>query len=284
MARTGFVALACGMLGAANALKVVTPSEGLTVIAERTYTVEWTGTSSNNRFEIDLYYCGSMCMEDDCGDWVTALCPYGEDGCPDNEGDYDIVMPEPMLGTSGSGYKVRVWDIHDEEDADCSDEFFLLASNEAPSVGDSDGPSLEVTSPSSGDLASTCGEYTVEFDYDNGVGSSVDRFSIDLYRADGDGDCGTYVESICDKPTIGCKDSTGDYDVEIPCGTEPGEYKIRVARFEDDSLYSCSDAFTIEDGGNDSSDDSGDASLDDSSDDSGDDSSDDEDFSMSYRF
>lgn len=83
----------------------------------------------------------------------------------------------------------------------------------------------------------------------------------------------------------------GDYDVEIPCDTEPGEYTIRVARFEDDSLYSCSDAFTIEDGGNDSddsgddsSDDSGDDSSDDSGDDSLDDSSDDDDFSMSYRF
>lgn len=29
----------------------------------RTYTVEWTGTGSDNRFEIDLYYCGSFCME-----------------------------------------------------------------------------------------------------------------------------------------------------------------------------------------------------------------------------
>lgn len=28
-----------------------------------TYTVEWTGTGSDERFEIDLYYCGSFCME-----------------------------------------------------------------------------------------------------------------------------------------------------------------------------------------------------------------------------
>lgn len=35
MVRTGFVALACGMLGAANALQVKTPAEGLTVIADR---------------------------------------------------------------------------------------------------------------------------------------------------------------------------------------------------------------------------------------------------------
>lgn len=68
--------------------------------------------------------------QDECGEWVTALCPYAETGCPDNDGDFDIVMPEPMSGTSGSGYKVRVADVDDEESADCSDEFFLLASEE----------------------------------------------------------------------------------------------------------------------------------------------------------
>lgn len=29
----------------------------------RTYTVEWTGGGNDNRFEIDLYYCGSVCLE-----------------------------------------------------------------------------------------------------------------------------------------------------------------------------------------------------------------------------
>lgn len=93
---------------------------------------------------------------------MTALCPYGESGCPDNEGDYDIVMPEPMEGTSGSGYKVRVMDISDESNMDCSDDFTLLASEEAPSVGDPDGPHLYVTSPEEGDLAFAGEEYTVE--------------------------------------------------------------------------------------------------------------------------
>lgn len=46
-------------------------------------------------------------MQDSCGDWVTALCPYGDDGCPDNEGDYDVEMPEPMNDAPGYGYKVR---------------------------------------------------------------------------------------------------------------------------------------------------------------------------------
>lgn len=101
--------------------------------------------------------------QDDCGEWVTALCPYGETGCPDNEGDYDIVMPEPMSsGTSSSGYKVRVMDVSDESSVDCSDTFYLLASDEAPSVGDADGPSLMVTSPAGGDMAMAGDEYTVE--------------------------------------------------------------------------------------------------------------------------
>lgn len=47
-----------------------------------------------------------------------------------------------------------------------------------------------------------------QFVYDNGVGSSVDRFKMDLYKADGSGDCGSWVTTVCDKPTIGCKDSS----------------------------------------------------------------------------
>lgn len=46
-----------------------------------------------------------------------------------------------------------------------------------------------------------------KFDYANGLGSSVNRFAIDLYSSGGSGDCGTYVTTICDKPSIGCKDS-----------------------------------------------------------------------------
>ena len=94
---------------------------------------------------------------------MTALCPYGESGCPDNEGDYDIVMPEPMDGTSGSGYKVRVMDADASgSGSDCSDEFYLMASDEAPVVGDTDGPYLFVTSPTDGDAAEAGEEYTIE--------------------------------------------------------------------------------------------------------------------------
>lgn len=47
-----------------------------------------------------------------------------------------------------------------------------------------------------------------QFDYDNGVGSRVDRFKIDLYSIGGSGDCGTWVMNLCDKEAIGCKDSS----------------------------------------------------------------------------
>ena len=46
-----------------------------------------------------------------------------------------------------------------------------------------------------------------QFDYDNGFGNRVGRFKIDLYLSGGDGDCGTWVTSICDKPNKGCHDT-----------------------------------------------------------------------------
>lgn len=230
-----------------------------------TYTIEWTGTSGSDRYELDLYYCGSYCQEvsfgvnwwssahfragctivlsryealeiflakrmvhvigqcvcgdtraqhavrlidspgnawcvpldtqislrtflfacfsvsliralhlrnsslmphvrsqDDCGDWVTALCPYGEEGCADSAGDFDVEMPDPATGSSGSGYKIRVMDVQDESSVGCSDEFYLVAAEEAPMVADSNEAYLVVTSPMDGDMAIAGGVYTVE--------------------------------------------------------------------------------------------------------------------------
>lgn len=53
-------------------------------------------------------------------------------------------------------------DVDDEEDADCSDEFYLMAHAEAPTAGDADGPYVMVTSPAEGDSAEAGEEYTVE--------------------------------------------------------------------------------------------------------------------------
>lgn len=91
---------------------------------------------------------------------MTALCDYGDGGCPDTAGNFDVVMPEPMDGSS-TGYKVRVMDTSDESNVDCSGEFTLVASEDA----DTDGPNerqLVVTSPEDGDMAYAGEEYTVE--------------------------------------------------------------------------------------------------------------------------
>lgn len=53
-------------------------------------------------------------------------------------------------------------DVSDAEDADCSDEFYLMASAEAPEVGDPDSPYLFVTAPAAGDWADAGEEYTVK--------------------------------------------------------------------------------------------------------------------------
>lgn len=57
---------------------------------------------------------------------------------------------------------MRVADVNDESYADCSDAFSLLASEEAPDVEESTGPTIAVTSPSEGDSAEVGEEYTVE--------------------------------------------------------------------------------------------------------------------------
>ncbi|CAM9225329.1 unnamed protein product [Ascophyllum nodosum] len=263
MARFAFVTLACAIIGTAGALEVVTPHDGNVYVAKSLYSIEWEGTGES-RFEIDLYYCGSSCSEGDCGEWVATLCPYGDFGCPDSAGDYDVVMPEPMTDTSNTGYKVRVSDINDEESVDCSEPFTLLPSEETPIAGEADGRALVVTSPIDGDMAEACMEYTVEWDYDDGFGSAAGRFNIDLYEADGSGECGTFYGTVCDKEEIGCKDTQGDYDIVIPCNVNTGEYKIRIGVFDDDSTFDCSDTFII----------LGSSAI----------SSEDEDLSMSFRF
>ncbi|CAM9875861.1 unnamed protein product [Ectocarpus fasciculatus] len=259
MGRTAAVvagAALVGLLDVASAagedFRVVTPSEGMTVISSRTYTVEWTNNFANSFVEIDLYYCGSNCEEDECGQWITSLCPFGKDGCPDNEGDYDVVMPEPMAGTSGGTYKVGVTDADDPTNQSCSGGFTLTALEDI--VVDSDADfvqGLTVTSPEAGDLAYAGEEYTVLFDYFSEVGSRVGRFNIELYEDNGLGGCnGDFVTTLCDKPDIGCKDSQGDYDI-VMADVPTGEYKIRISRFEDTATYGCSGVFFVvsDDGG-----------------------------------
>lgn len=53
-------------------------------------------------------------------------------------------------------------DAMDKSDADCSDDFYMLASEEAPDVGDDPGPYLIVTSPAEEGFAGAGEMYTVK--------------------------------------------------------------------------------------------------------------------------
>ncbi|CAM9529614.1 unnamed protein product, partial [Pylaiella littoralis] len=236
-----YLLLISSALKSCKSINVTTPEKDTMIVSGRTFTVEWENSGVNSRFEIDLYHCGSMCMENSCGEWVTALCPYASRGCPDSQGDYDIVMPMPLRGEPGYGYKIGVKGTSDSS-FDCSDEFTLLSPDE---VSETNEYYLEVFSPTYHDIALIGEEYTVQFDYNNGVGSSTDRFSVDLYKAIGPGDCGEYSAPLCHDLLNGCKDSTGDIDIYIPINTTPGEYKIRVGRFEDRDMFDCSDIFYV---------------------------------------
>lgn len=106
-------------------------------------------------------------------------------------------------------------------------------------------PRINVTSPVYGDIAIVGEEYTILFDFEDEEGSRTGRFDIDLYHKKGEDDCGTYATPLCEKHNIGCRDTAGDYDIEIPYDTTPGYYRVRVGLFEDESLFDCSDVFEI---------------------------------------
>lgn len=243
----------CCHIGVSSELTVSTPQKGAVIVSGRTFTVEWDlvgDVGDSNRFGVDLFHdhlSYDMGGEGPCGCWVTALCPYGEHGCTDSTGDYDVVLPEPLANLPQSGYRIGVWDIENEGDdgvGGCSPPFTLLREEDVSQRAD-----LNVTAPVDGDVAFIGDSYDVEFDYDNGVGSSTDRFDIDLWMVDGPGDCGTYVSPLCDKWMLGCRDSGGSHGISIPMDTDPGFYRIRVARFEDESVFDCSGVFEVVEGG-----------------------------------
>lgn len=79
--------------------------------------------------------------------------------------DYQPPPPSTTVGfyiPHPERLQVMVMDVSDEEEAGCSDEFYLMAHEEAPTVGDADGPYITVTSPTEGDSAEVGEEYTVE--------------------------------------------------------------------------------------------------------------------------
>eukprot|EP00903_Cladosiphon_okamuranus_P010794 g10199.t1 len=245
-----FTAVVAGLLGhCTKALRVLTPSEGMTVVADRPYVVEWSGASADDRFEIDLHYCGSysFCFgePDNCGFWIANVCNEDDPACmTQDDQSSQITLPEPVAQHSNNGYRIRIAEVGTDKFR-CSEDFYLMASADAPAAGQPGGPSMAVIAPDAGAMAVAGEVYTIEFDYDNGFGEQLGRFKIDLYKVQGTGDCGTWVGSICDKPGMGCHDSQGDYDVTIPVNSEAGMYKIRVGVFGDDSVYACSEPFEI---------------------------------------
>lgn len=56
-------------------------------------------------------------------------------------------------------------DVAEESEVDCSDGFYLMTSDEAPSTGDKPGPYLHVTSPVAGDMAEAGETYTIEVSF-----------------------------------------------------------------------------------------------------------------------
>lgn len=125
---------------------------------------------------------------------------------------------------------------------ECSEEFRTIKPEDIPETNEY---SL-ITALIEGDVLMAGYDYALTWDYLNGVGSSADRFDIDLYSANGtSGQCGTYVTPLCEKSEIGCRDSDGNYSVTIPHNVTTGDHRIRVGRFEDESIFDCSGIISI---------------------------------------
>ena len=85
-------------------------------------------------------------------------------------------MPEPITGSSGDGYRVRIAEVGTDK-AYCSDDFYLMSSADAALVEGVGGASLGVVAPNSDSMAVSGEEYTVE------VGHSFDQIDSDRYYA-----------------------------------------------------------------------------------------------------
>lgn len=72
-----------------------------------------------------------------------------------------VVLPEPIAGHSNNGYRMRISEVGTEKFR-CSDDFYLMASADAPAQGEPGGPMIEVVSPDAGAMAVAGEVYTVE--------------------------------------------------------------------------------------------------------------------------
>lgn len=70
----------------------------------------------------------------DCGLLLESLCPEAE-GCV-QDADGGVTMPESLGGMSGDGYRMRTTQVGGLDKVLCSEDFNLMASEDAPVVGE----------------------------------------------------------------------------------------------------------------------------------------------------
>lgn len=75
-----------------------------------------------------------------------------------------IMLPEPVAGHSNNGYRVRIAEVGTEKFR-CSEDFYLMASADAPVAGEPGGPTMAVISPDAGSMAVAGEVYTVEVSF-----------------------------------------------------------------------------------------------------------------------
>lgn len=100
-------------------------------------------------------------QDEDCGFYIADLSGEGKDACATSADGCDVVMPEPLGGVSGDGYRVRISEVG-TENARCSSEFYLVASEDAPGPGEMGGPTVVVVEPNSNSVAVAGDAYTIE--------------------------------------------------------------------------------------------------------------------------
>lgn len=77
------------------------------------------------------------------------------------EGGYDVTMPEPLAFVSGDGYKLRISEVGSGR-VECSDDFYLMSTEDSLLPGEPGPATIDVLSPTKEDVAVAGEEYTVE--------------------------------------------------------------------------------------------------------------------------
>ena len=85
-------------------------------------------------------------QDDDCGFYVADLCDESGSDCVQEDSTAEVVMPEPIAGNSGDGYRVRIAEVG-TDNFRCSQDFCLVSSADAALVGVAGGATMDVVVP-----------------------------------------------------------------------------------------------------------------------------------------